>query len=111
MPALLFELGADGGGAPAAALGVALDFGVDILLGRGDMLAPRHLVERQRPAHGLGRRFTLLLAELFPVDVHLHRIDLLIHQAAHEIFHAPVDLAIEERGGDLERDPRGELLQ
>ena len=50
--------------------------------------------------------FTLLLAELFPVDVDLHRIDLLIHEPADEVLHPPIDFAIEERGRHLERHAR-----
>ena len=75
------------------------------------MLAPRHLVEHERAADRFGRRVALLLAELFPVDVGLHRIDLLIDQPPDELLDPPIDLAIEQRRRHVEGDARGELLQ
>ena len=75
------------------------------------MLAARHLVEDERPAHRFGRRVPLLFAELLPVDVHLHGIDLLIHEPPDELLHAPIDFAIEQRRGDVEGHTGRELLQ
>ena len=54
-------------------------------------------------SHRLGRRLPLPLAELLPVDVRLHRIDLLFHQPPDELLDAPIDLAIEQRRRHVER--------
>src|ERR1043166_1638467 len=60
-------------------------------------LPPPHLVEPQRAFHRLGRRVALPLAEFLPVDVGLHRIDLLLDQPPHELLDAAIDLALEQR--------------
>ena len=69
------------------------------------------LVEDQRAAHGFLRRLALPLAELLPIDVGLHRIDLLFDEPADELLDPAVDFAVDERRGDVEGDARGELPQ
>ena len=46
-----------------------------------------------------------------PVDAGLARIDALLDQPADELLGPPLDLALDQRVGHVERDPRGQLPQ
>ena len=46
-----------------------------------------------------------------PVDAGLSRVDVLLHQLPGELFEPPIDLALGQRRGQVERDALGELLE
>ncbi len=57
------------------------------------------------------RRLPLRLPELGPVDAGLPRVHILLHKLTGELLEPPIDLALDERDGELERDALRELLQ
>ena len=95
---LFLQPGPDGGRRPAASARHTVPTSASTSSSDDrDLLAPRHLVEHQRAADRFGRRLALPLAELLPVDVGLHRVDLLIDQPPHELLDPAIDLALEQR--------------
>ena len=48
------------------------------------------------------RRLPLGFPELRPVDARLPRIDVLLHQLSREFLEPPVDLALDQRGRQVE---------
>src|SRR5262249_48663926 len=102
--ALLFKPRAHRRRRAARALRVPSDLGFDVAVRHRHGLAPRHLVEHERAPYGFGRGVVLAFAEFLPVDVRLHRIDLLIDQPPDELLNTPIDLALEQRLRHIERD-------
>ena len=56
------------------------------------------------------RGLALTLPERAPVDARLVRVDLLVEQPVRELLDAPIELAFDQRGRQLERHPRRERL-
>src|SRR5690348_4761260 len=92
---LLLQPRADRRRRAAGALGKPGNLRLHLVGRHGQPLAPRDFVEHERSADRLRRRVSLTLAELLPVDVRLHRIDLLVDQPADELLHAAIDLTLE----------------
>ncbi len=85
-------------GVRPAALGVARDLRRRRPRPRPSMCSRRATSSStSAPRDRFGRGLALALAELLPVDVGLHRVDLLIDQPADELLDAAIDLAIEQR--------------
>ena len=96
-------------GVRPGALGKPGDFGVHVLVGRLNRLAPRDVVDHERAPDGVRRCVPLPEPELAPVDLDLHRVDPLFDQPADELLQPAVHFLLDQhvgRGGH----PRRELL-
>src|SRR5688572_22780871 len=94
-PAFLLEPRADRRRGASGPFCIPLHLGVHLVIRRGEPLAPRYLIQDERALDRFARRVLLALAELLPVDVRPHRIDLLLDQTAHELLDAAIDLPVD----------------
>src|SRR5688572_20993499 len=109
-PAFFFQPRAHGRRCASGPFPEAGDLALHLFPGHLQPLAPGHFVESERAGDGFARRLALALAERVPVDAGLAGIDLLLHEPAREVLDAAVDLALDERGGRVERHAGSELL-